>query len=497
MSDSDQSKSSSENSVRLDLGLSSFIDGAKQQLDQETKPIATLAEVLKQSEQTQSEAPAELSSLISKAEIASSHNQEKKSENNYKQLADQSSWNELSKLCESALTANEKDFEARLWWIKAQRSQNAIPASILATSIDSASQEFIKDSNALASREDLRKLASELLVDISSSLKSEFDLEIAQSLLERAKTLGFAEKKDSPVKEQAEFSENPWPGFVIQPRKEPASTSEGYSRKRAIYSRLILLLFLCASGIFIYLKWFSSSNLEGQYLAFAFPAEDSLSPSLLSPAAEPVSGLSHLDAVYYDMNSSSAGNATQVSALSAGALTQSTTLQNTPVQSSQQQASIIQPPVPQLPIAVDQQPVRQLPTSRDVARSQSQGSQGQKETVNTTYPVERREYPADDKFETRQQPENEIPEIDFPPFRSNTKRNDPRDSRDSGGPREPLYIVIARTKIMEEPSYWAHSLGDLYEGDKIEVHDRLGKWLRIRTRKGREGYILSQDAERY
>ena len=115
-----------------------------------------------------------------------------------------------------------------------------------------------------------------------------------------------------------------------------------------------------------------------------------------------------------------------------------------------------------------------------------------REVVNTNSPREPRER-QDHDVRDRRDPNEEVPDIDFPPFRSNKQgsasKNDTQHSQ--------LYVIIARTKIMEEPSYWAGNLGDLYEGDKVAVDDNLGKWLKIHTRKGRVGYILAQDATKY
>jgi len=56
-----------------------------------------------------------------------------------------------------------------------------------------------------------------------------------------------------------------------------------------------------------------------------------------------------------------------------------------------------------------------------------------------------------------------------------------------------LYRVIAPAKVVSAPSYTAQVLGRLEPGDKVMVDGRIGTWMRLRSRRGRDGYVLAQD----
>ena len=57
-----------------------------------------------------------------------------------------------------------------------------------------------------------------------------------------------------------------------------------------------------------------------------------------------------------------------------------------------------------------------------------------------------------------------------------------------------IFKVISTTKVMSRPSYRAVAVSELKAGDKIEVVEDLGPWLKLKSRKGGYGYILAQDA---
>ncbi|RMD86584.1 MAG: hypothetical protein D6808_02975, partial [Candidatus Dadabacteria bacterium] len=68
--------------------------------------------------------------------------------------------------------------------------------------------------------------------------------------------------------------------------------------------------------------------------------------------------------------------------------------------------------------------------------------------------------------------------------------------REGDSPRSgTIYRVIADTRVMAQPSFLAYTLAELSLGARVEVVGRFGEWLKIRSKSGRYGYILSQDAE--
>lgn len=59
-----------------------------------------------------------------------------------------------------------------------------------------------------------------------------------------------------------------------------------------------------------------------------------------------------------------------------------------------------------------------------------------------------------------------------------------------------VYRVIARTDVLSRPTYRSYRVAVLVPGDKIQVDEDMGSWLRLKSRNGRPGYILAQDAVR-
>ena len=53
--------------------------------------------------------------------------------------------------------------------------------------------------------------------------------------------------------------------------------------------------------------------------------------------------------------------------------------------------------------------------------------------------------------------------------------------------------VLVRTEVFSAPNYEARPLGTLEPGDRVSVEGRAGQWVRIRSRKGRAGYVFAQD----
>jgi hypothetical protein len=51
------------------------------------------------------------------------------------------------------------------------------------------------------------------------------------------------------------------------------------------------------------------------------------------------------------------------------------------------------------------------------------------------------------------------------------------------------------TSVVSAPSFGGRVIGQLGAGDRVLVEGFLGRWLRLRSRRGRGGYVLSADVE--
>lgn len=74
----------------------------------------------------------------------------------------------------------------------------------------------------------------------------------------------------------------------------------------------------------------------------------------------------------------------------------------------------------------------------------------------------------------------------------------PRFGRGSGGAAvhgEPyFYRIVSETPVHSAPSYGSERIGRLQAGNRVEVGERVGDWLRIISTRSRSGYILADSA---
>jgi hypothetical protein len=57
------------------------------------------------------------------------------------------------------------------------------------------------------------------------------------------------------------------------------------------------------------------------------------------------------------------------------------------------------------------------------------------------------------------------------------------------------YRVLSKTSVLSAPSYGGRVVGQLERGDRVLVEGKLGRWLRLRSKKGRGGYVIAADVE--
>ena len=113
-----------------------------------------------------------------------------------------------------------------------------------------------------------------------------------------------------------------------------------------------------------------------------------------------------------------------------------------------------------------------------------------KERVNTKGPVEGPEFR--ERIERRPLPESEEKEhIQGGPPRAVF----PVPSRDEAFEAGRVYRVVVSTTVVSAPSFGGRVIGQLAAGDRVLVEGFLGRWLRLRSRRGRGGYVLSADVE--
>lgn len=512
MSD-DTPSNSKEKEGKLDLGLSSLLDGAAKELKSSLNEVGSLSEVLKKSvelSQTKDEVNTKEEIKADPPPVISEPIAAPLEKDQFQKLADAGKWSELSKLCEEKLAeSKDSDRIAKLWWIKSQFETRAIPISILAPSLNLIAKEILNNPEL---PEYSKKLCEKLLLEFSKNLISNSDYELVLLFLayslehnkgSNAEISPLIIELEKKIKADSTFQSNEAVEKELQALKsqyklnlynsifdkieitentftrKPLDAEPAKSRTALILLTLVLLSLAVlgfifrsqitesAGGAIDYAFNIFDSGANGDYQPSLNLAENFSDQTLIEPQPERVAGLNHLDAVFYEVDN--AVN-TPPSATPAVAITQ---------------------PVP----VRNDSPVAQLP-NRSPGELDKIGGPGQKpkDEVNTSYPLERN---TNVEKDTEKDAAEEIPEIDFPPYRSNKKPGDSnfgtKDSRTAGTPN---YVIIAKTRVMAEPTYWAEVKGDLSIGDKVLVEEPIGKWLRIKAKNGKYGYILSQDADK-
>ncbi len=508
-----------EGSGKLDLGLSSLIDGARAELKSSLEQAGSLSEVLKKSvELSQSQ-------LKEKVEdnLKSAKNESPAEENEFSEFARKSDWAELSKFCEKKLAdSNDADKNAKLWWIKCQYETKSIPVSILAPSLnliasDILSQELKSETNRAVCGEMLHafsknlisnndyelvllfmghlltsgykntKEISFLLNELEGKLKKESTFQDNDELIKDLNSLKFRHKLNiyNDVFDKIEITETTFNKQELKPEAAETIKSENRSRKYLYLSGFAILIscLLYFSGSlfgtsFKYLDSIFDGTFGNASSADFKPSLELASSytehSLIEPQPERVAGLNHIDAVFYEV---------------------SNTVERPPASES----SLSDPARSDITSVSQTSPAAKLPnrSPQELSQVGTDAQMPAKEKVNTSYPLERR--PIDEPADVTNQDEN-IPEIDFPPYRSNGSRGNSGTKDYSVNVKrsasEPNFLVIARTKVMKEPTYWSETTADLAAGDRVLVEEELGKWLRIKAKNGNIGYILAQDADK-
>ncbi len=63
----------------------------------------------------------------------------------------------------------------------------------------------------------------------------------------------------------------------------------------------------------------------------------------------------------------------------------------------------------------------------------------------------------------------------------------------AGGPK--VYRVLTFTRVYMKASFFSQNIANLDSGARVEVVERFGEWLKIRSKGGQVGFMLAQDAE--
>lgn len=385
----------------------------------------------------------------------------------YKELADQRKWGELVASLEPALS-NGATPEAQLWWVRAHLGALSMPASLLIAPFEALLRDLKGNKLSLELGSILKETGLLMLQRIQQVGDSAQVAVLRRTLIENG-LLEATSKHNNRSSWQVLPEQNgdraraAVSDLSNQVASQVSSQSSPLAIKRAprinkrtaisvgVVAVLLLILLLLAPQ-FLYL----TASTEAAYESFVH--EPGIAEQVI-PAPEGRNHLGSLSALFYSIKEQEE----QAEKISASLVEAEPT------------SSPIQP----------QATSRSDPSVQEGAQSIQVAKR--KEQINTRGPIEGEQYRSARSVE-RERPQN----IGEPPLRgSDSSRRTPFE-RDSNGK---LYRATARVNVLSAPSYRGRVLGRLEPGDRLLVEGRLGSWVRLRSRQGREGYVLAQSVE--
>lgn len=492
---SKNSKKRTFNQKKLDLGLSGLLSEPSLSPEGATLNLqnTTIIEVQAEIKQNQTSQP-----------------------NQYEILANANSWPELFSLCEKNLSKDENNIETKMWWIKSQFEIGSMPMILLSAALTTATK-------SLSDHPDLQNLACDLLKKVA--LKSLAQDELEQAIVHLNQLLeinpSFKSSISSAVLEKFNIYNNKADFQNSRERQKhnrklkllqdfidqyqitnqvitennhlekiaaaatstliPAAASANpvaepqakiiYHNSKTKY--LVKGLLLSVLGVIAY---YFINNFPNSIVSQSEIAEQRYSltvkepTQILLPEVTRSQGLSDLDVLYYNIQNG--GNQKSEN------LTNKTDLEAKPKQ--------------QKP---NQEPIEQAV----IQNSKVENKPKPKETINTNYPLEGTVFspPASSSASTpKALPEPQLPES------SPWQKAPQKDSAPSIYGYEVFqfnpsktFRLIARTRVQERPSLDSIAVSSLDAGAKVEVIEKMGPWLKLKSRMGRYGFILAQDAE--
>ncbi len=396
--------------------------------------------------------------------------------NEFTTLAEAKQWGVLVSKAETAISS-EDDFEARLWWIRGHLGALSLPVSLLAAPFETLCRQ-------LQTRPDVKDTLSELLSEIGRIMlerlagvgdrRQEHGVRHALTqlgLLSAGPRQSSGSQAIPPKVPQFELGT---PAAEVDRSRVPpglVSRKERNASRRLMMGSLALLLLV---GVAVY--YFNSRHMRE---ADVVVASESFVPSesataQMSPIVSARAATGSLGALYYSIAEATpdavVASSARPPAPGGGA---GTLREPTAGIESKAEAGRERPPASDKPIA-----------------SQDSGAARAKEQVNTNGPIEGPDFQRGIERRSSQEPRlpgAAGPEISVKPVPGTML------PEVGGALMGEVKSVLVPTNVLASPSYHARVIARLREGDKVSVEARVGQWVRIRSRRGKTGFIFAQD----
>jgi hypothetical protein len=457
MSSKGTKKSNSENhSAPLDLGLSALLTGhtAQPQRDPSSSPHISAS----REPSGDAKDPALGERPVSEFEA----------------LFRKNSWGELAKLAETKLAfADEPEF--RLWWVRGHLGGFSMPVSFLAAPLEAVCRRardnqfaeelrpVLRETGALAlarlkevgARDQVESLRDSLLD--AGVLESEPPV---PSAVEKAReSVSVTASTVAPVEDRSSSS---------HPRKIARAAPNGF--RSLLIGGVLLAIILVGWGVW---SWFQVVfGVPAVIAAENFVSEPRAVEQLI-PSLDRRGPVGSLSALFYSIEAPE------------------------PLEPAEEKA-------PPAPAGAHTSQTAQAPSHPDASRGASgerappkqerpPSVPGRKVQIDTRSPVEGQELKERlRRRETRPPPETAREPIVREPERNSSApvmENRNPDVFDPGG----VYRVLVNTSVLANPSYSAEVVGRLEPGDRVFVEGKLGRWVRLRSKRGRGGFVLAED----
>lgn len=388
-------------------------------------------------------------------------------------LAASGQWGMLVSVAEGAIST-EADIEARLWWIRGHLGAFTLPVSLLAAPFETVCRQLVGDSRVdtyAGLVREIGEIALARLRDVGDH-RQEHSLRLAlhrlgvleSAVVDSGDRYRSGEPSRAPGRAIGKVSKNRQPFELgtqeaLQRSSGAVASAKPNSMRGLRWGGLALFLALAVfGGLVLWRGYFVRPEmLTAQEDLIGPESSVGMVPPFL--VARPVS--SSLGALFYSMERDVSGAANSLA-----------------------QPSAPQPAVRQ-PVAAPAQGAVIPPSALD----KKEPSKIDPDTVRTDGPIEGPDFTKGVERNRIPQPKlpDLMPEIEAQPER---QLGYPDGSLNIGGE---IKSAVVRTEVFDSPSYQARVIARLVPGDKISVEGRVGEWYRIRSRRGRAGFVPSQD----
>jgi len=367
-------------------------------------------------------------------------------------LAQEKRWGVLVSRAEASFSSRE-DVSARLWWIRGHLGAFSLPVSLLAAPFETvcrhANDELRMKHRALI--QEIGELMLNRLREVGDK-RQEYAVRLAlhQAGILKA-TEDALQKSHARVPEfRAAQAESPVEQVVPQ-----ESALKPYSRRRVAW---IVAGAIGVVAVIVCLFAIDLSNSPATPASEDFivnrPALDQVVPVVRGREV-----VSNLGALFYSL--SETPKAGVPTAVGSGVPGPSASAVMAEQRKPEVQAAPVEKPAPK-----------------------------QKEVVRTDGPFESPDFAKESRRSgSAQQARLPDPLFGRPPAPESSSSYPDGGSHVSGAVKS----IVASTDVFSSPSSRARVLGRLLVGDEVNVEGQVGSWLRIRSRKGRVGFVYSQD----